>query len=162
MTTTLSRSILFVASLALALAAPAAAAPPDFSGHWKLNVEKSKLDDPYIGLAEERTIDHKDPQLVVNVKDVQDGEEDSTTAKYTTDGKETRNTVDGDPNFTTAHWDGQILIVETKIISDTDTTDLSDHWTVSADGKVLTIARKMKVGFDEREFVFVFDRIAQS
>ena len=158
MTTTLLRTIL-PTFLALAVVVPASAALPNFSGHWKLNVEKSKLDDPYIGLTEERTIDHKDPQLVVNVKAVQDGEEDTSTAKYTTDGKETRNIVDGDPNFITAHWDGQTLIVEIKIISDTDTTDLSDRWTLSADGKVLTIARKMKVGFDEREFVFVFDLV---
>jgi hypothetical protein len=145
--------------LALAIIGISAAATPNFSGHWKLNAEKSKLDDPYLGLQEDRTIEHKDPELIVNVKDVQDGEEDTNTATFRTDGKETRSYVDGDPQFTTAHWDGDALVVDSKLISDTDTTDFHDRWTLSADGKVLTITRKQKTGFDEREAVFVFDLI---
>ncbi len=133
-----------------------AAAAPNFSGHWKLNPEKSKLEDPY---QEERTIDHKDPELTVDVKAVVDGEEEASTVKYRTDGKETRTVIDGDPLFTKAHWDGDALVFDSQIISDTDTTELHDRWTLSSDGKHLTIERKQKVGYDEREFVFVFDLI---
>jgi hypothetical protein len=70
------------------------AATPNFSGHWKLNAEKSKLDEPY---QEERTIDHKDPQLTVSSKASVDGEEEESTVKYRTDGQRTRNMIDGDP-----------------------------------------------------------------
>ncbi len=142
-----------LAALALALALPAAATP-NFSGHWKLNVEKSKLDDPY---QEERTVDHKDPDLTVSLKAVSDGEEEESTAKYRTDRKETRNMLDGDPLFTTAHWDGDALLFDSQIISDTDTIELHDRWTLSSDGKLLTVTRKQKVGRDERDLVFVFD-----
>lgn len=142
-------------SLALVLFASLALAAPDFSGHWKLNPEKSKLEDPY---QEERSIAFKDPELTVTVKATADGEVDESTAKYRTDGKETRNMIDGDPLFTTTHWDGDALVLDSQSIGDTDTTELHDRWTLSEDGKVLTIKRKQKVGYDEREFVFVFDR----
>lgn len=143
-----------IAALA-ALAFPAAAAP-NFSGHWKLNTEKSKLDEPY---QEERTIDHKDPELTVSSKASVDGEEEESTIKYRTDSKQTRNMIDGDPLFTTAHWDGDVLVFDSELISDTDTTELHDRWTLSADGKHLTVSRKQKVGYDERELVFVFDLV---
>jgi hypothetical protein len=132
------------------------AATPNFSGHWKLNAEKSKLDEPY---QEERTIDHKDPQLTVSSKASVDGEEEESTVKYRTDGQRTRNMIDGDPLFTTAHWDGDVLVFDSEIISDTDTTELHDRWTLSSDGKHLTVSRKQKVGYDERELVFVFDLV---
>jgi hypothetical protein len=142
--------------LAPAVLAVSAAASPNFSGHWKLNVEKSKLDDPY---QEERTVEHKDPDLRVSLKAVADGEEQESTAKYTTDRKETRNMMDGDPLFTTAHWDGDALVFDSQLISDTETVELHDRWTLSPDGKHLTVARKQKVGSDERDLIFVFDLV---
>ena len=138
----------------LAALAFSASASPNFSGHWKLNPEKSKLDEPY---QEERTIDHKDPELTVTLKATADGEDEQSTAKYRTDRKETRNMIDGDPLFTTAHWDGDALVFDSQLVSDTDTAELHDRWTLSADGKLLTVARKQKVGSDERELVLVFD-----
>jgi hypothetical protein len=145
---------ILLAGMSLAALALPASASPNFSGHWKLNVEKSKLDDPY---QEERTVDHKDPDLTVSLKAVSDGEEEESSAKYRTDRKETRNMIDGDPLFTTAHWDGDALVFESQIVSDTDTIELHDRWTLSADGKLLTVTRKQKVGRDERDLVFVFD-----
>ena len=145
--------ILRMAVTLAALVLPAAATP-NFSGHWKLNTEKSKLDEPY---QEERTIDHKDPELTVSSKATVEGEEQNSTAKFRTDGKETRNMIDGDPLFSTAHWDGDALVFESQLISDTETDEFHDRWTLSADGKHLTVARKQKVGSDERELVLVFD-----
>jgi hypothetical protein len=133
-------------------------ATPNFSGHWKLNAKESKLDG--MEMQEDRTIDHKDPELTVSLKGVVDGDEEESTSKYRTDGKETRNLIDGDPEFTKAHWDGDALAFDGQIISDTDTTEMHDRWTVSEDGKRLTMERKVKVGFDERQLVFVFDRVA--
>lgn len=148
------------AVIALAvLAFSAAAAPPNFSGHWKLNAQKSKLDDPYNGMQEERTIEQKDPELTVSAKGVIDGEDEETTIKYRTDGTETRNMIDGDPLFTKTHWDGDALILDSQLVSDTDTTETHERWTLSPDGKQLTVTQKWKVGDDQREFVFVFDRI---
>jgi hypothetical protein len=148
---TILRTIAALAALTL----PAAAAA-NFSGHWKLNPEKSKLDEPY---QEERTIDHKDPELTVSSKASVDGEDQESTVKYRTDGQRTRNMIDGDPLFTTVHWDGDALVFDSEIISDTDTTELHDRWTLSADGKHLTVSRKQKVGYDEREFVYIFDLV---
>jgi hypothetical protein len=145
------RTIIILAALAVS-----ALAAPNFSGHWKLNVEKSKLDDPY---QEERTIEHKDAEITVSVNATVDGEEESSTAKYTTDGKETRNMIDGDPLFTTVHWDGDALLFDSTLIGDTDTTETHDRWTLSADGKLLTVARKQKIGTDARDLVLVFDRL---
>ena len=149
----LAKSILILVALSVS-----AAATPNFSGHWKLNAKESKLEG--MEMEEERTIDHKDPELTVSLKGVVDGDEEESTSKYRTDGKETRNLIDGDPEFTKAHWDGDALVFDGQIISDTDTTELHDRWTLSEDGKRLTVERRQKVGFDERQFVFVYDRMA--
>ncbi len=140
--------------LVLAVLACQAAGSPNFSGHWKLNVEKSKLDDPF---QEERTIDHKDPEVSVHMKASVDGEEQESDIKFTTDGKETKTMVDGDPLFTKAHWDGNALVCDSTSIGDTDTTELHDRWSLSEDGKRLTIQRRVKVGTDVRDMVLVFD-----
>jgi hypothetical protein len=151
MLTTNLRTVAILAALAFP-----AAASPNFSGRWKLNPEKSKLDEPY---QEERSIDHKDPELTVSLKATVDGENEESMAKYRTDSKETRNMIDGDPLFSTAHWDGDALVLDSQLIGDTETVELHDRWTLSSDGKVLTVARKQKVGAEQREMVFVFDLV---
>ena len=137
----------------------AAAASPNLSGRWKLDQEKSKLSGDYEGWQEERIVEHKDPELNVNVHSVQGGDESASSARYRTDGKQVHNSVDGYSMTSTVTWDGDALVFESTLIEDTDTVELHDKWTLSEDANQLTIERKQKVGNDEQSVIFVYKRM---
>lgn len=154
MQVSLSRIIVTLTVLSLS-----AAAAPNFSGRWKLDPEKSKLSGDYAGLQEERTIEHKEPELKVNIHAVQDGEEAETSARYTTDSKEIHNSVDGYTLTSVVTWNGGTLVFESTLIEDTDTVEMRDRWTLSEDGNHLTIERKQKLENTEQESVFVYNKM---
>jgi len=60
--------------------------------------------------------------------------------KYSTDGKETTNDMMGNPLKTTAKWDGSALVINGKADFGGAEITLTDKWTLSDDGKVLTDA----------------------
>src|SRR5215472_11812904 len=88
------RSILVPLAIVAAIPfAVAADTKPDFSGEWKLNIDKSNFGPMPPPESETRTIEHADPSL--NVKSVQVGGigDMTTEMKFSTDGKESVNTV---------------------------------------------------------------------
>jgi hypothetical protein len=134
------RKLLLIACLiALPLVPAFAQQKPDFSGTWKLNVAKSDFG-PLPG-PDSRTdvITHKDPSMTDEV--VAEGAQGKQqyTAKYTTDGKEVTNQIGPYDVKSTLKWDGSNLVISAKFkISDADVTAQST-WSLSADGKTITI-----------------------
>src|SRR5260370_10280759 len=131
MQTTIARTIFALAILSLSATAA------NFSGRWKLDPEKSKLYGPYVGMRQERIVEHKEPELNVKITALLDGEEQATSARYTTDGKESHNWVGGNPMTTVVTWDGAALVFKSSLIQDTSTLELRDRWTPSETGKTL-------------------------
>ena len=130
-------------SIAFLIALPAAAAlaqqKPDFSGTWKLNVAKS--DFGVLGGPDSRTdvITHKEPSLTDDVTAEGSQGKQQYTVKYTTDGKEATNQVGPREIKSTLKWDGSILIINSKFtFNDADVLGEA-RWSLSADGKTLTI-----------------------
>lgn len=92
--------------LLVSLASLSAAQRPDFSGEWRLPVDKG---------APARTprivqIDHRDPTLLVHV--LESGRHD--VAFYSTDAVERPNSIQGKTAKTVARWDGPALVVTTS------------------------------------------------
>jgi hypothetical protein len=154
------RAIIFITSgLALLIAASQVqAAPPDFSGDWKLNIAKSDYGPIPAPEVMTRTIKHADPSLAF--KTYQKGEQGEVTTdmKYTTDGKETLNkTPIGDAKGT-AKWDGDKLIIESTRETQGVTIQAKDAWALSEGGKVLTITSHITVPQGEFDIKLVFDK----
>jgi hypothetical protein len=116
-----------------------AADKPNFSGSWKLDTEKSDYGRIQPPQNYERTITHHDPDL--KIVTTQTGPQGPITIElsYTTDGKESVNKIRGTDVKITAHWDKEALLVESKRTVQGAELKQDEKWTLSPDGRTLTI-----------------------
>jgi len=127
-------TVVFVGLLLCSLTV-VAADKPDFSGNWKLNVEKSDFGPMPKPEKADYTIVHKDPEM--NVKSVAVGSmgEMTNEVKILTDGTEFTNTIRGQEVKGTAKWDGKTLVVTQKLEIQGTAITFIQKWTLSDDGK---------------------------
>jgi hypothetical protein len=143
---------------ALVLAAFAAQAKPNFTGEWKLNPSKSEFGQMPAPSSMVQKMTHDEPNLKVSVKQTSDMGEFAFDATYTTDGKESTNTMMDSPSKSVVTWDGDTLLIETKGKFGDSEFKMNDKWTVSADGKVLTINRHFTSSFGEGDQKMVLEK----
>ncbi len=117
---------------------------PDFTGVWKMNLDKSTFDKqgPPPGPVV-LTVEHKDPVLTEKVTHYTADQkaQEMGALKYVTDGSEGSNAVMGNPLKYTAKWTGSTLVVETWGKFGQNEMRLTDKWSLSDDGKTVTILR---------------------
>jgi hypothetical protein len=154
--------LLVVLGLVFVLSLPCAAQEPDasiLSGTWVMNVAKSKIDKRFPITSQTVVISYSAPILQM---------------KYTTDGKDLMIawTVDDKyhtvpntafPNSETilkASWKKSALATDNRSRmgspgNQVTSIVLEEHWTLSADGKVLT--KKTSADFDS-DHVYIFEK----
>jgi hypothetical protein len=133
-------------------------AAPNFTGSWKLNASKSEFGPMPPPDSMSMKIDHQEPKLAVATKQSRDGNDFESTANYTTDGKECTNEFRGNPRKSTLKWDGDVLVIESKgKFGDNEYTSV-EKWTLSADGKTLSIARHMASSMGEMDTKSTLER----
>ena len=144
--------------LALPLVTVVAQQKPDFSGTWKLNLAKSEFG--VLPPPESRTevITHKDPTLADAV--TQEGAEGKQqyTANYTTDGKEVVNMIGPREVRATIKWVGNSLAMTAKFQYEGADVVGDNTWTLSADGKTLTMSIHYSSSIGEADQKFVYDK----
>jgi hypothetical protein len=140
---------LFSALLVAALGRSQAA--PNFSGDWKMNIVKSDFGRyPAIPELLTRTIRQNGVVLEYSTRQKGTGPEHkavdvTTELKYTTDGKVCANKVNGSDAKGTAKFQGGNLVIEsTREIQDLRIAS-KEVWTLSEDGKVLTINNHVSI-----------------
>jgi hypothetical protein len=143
--------------LALVAAAPAAA-KPNFTGEWKMNISKSDFGKMPGPDSASSSIGHQDPQLKLHIKQSGERGEFEMDLNYTTDGKECINEIGGNPLKSVLKWDGEVLIIDTKASFDGNEFSMQDKWQVSEGGKVLTIDRHMSSSMGESDQKLVFEK----
>jgi hypothetical protein len=145
-----------LAVFAMTFLAAQSQAAANFSGEWKLNLAKSDLGPAPQPEFMIRTIRHSDPVLQISNHSKGARGETTTELKYTTDGKPAENT--NPPSKGSAKWDGDKLVVDS--IRDFQGAELKSHdvWTLSADGKTLTVNSHATVPQGEFDLVYVFDK----
>ncbi|HYW47362.1 MAG TPA: hypothetical protein VE959_31125 [Bryobacteraceae bacterium] len=149
----------FAAILAvLSLAALSALAKPNFSGEWKLNTSKSEFGQMPAPNSMSSKITHEDPKLKNATKQSGGQGDFEFEANYTTDGKECTNDMFGNPMKSTLKWDGDTLEIDTKGQFGDNEFTMQDKWTLSADGKTLTMIRTFKSSMGEGQQKLVFDK----
>jgi hypothetical protein len=119
-----------------------AADKPNFSGTWKMNAEKTdygKIPKPQNF---ERKIEQKDPELNVTATFTGQNGPVTTNFKHYTDGRESVNNIRGSEIRTKATWDGNTLVLDS--VRKVQNADVTTHekWSLSEDGKELTISSK--------------------
>ena len=124
--------------LLLASAASLAADRPNFSGSWKLDVEKSDFGPMPKPERVDYVLAHKDPELNVKSTAMTQGGEMSNEVKILTDGTEFTNELHGQQIKGTAKWEGGALVVTQKANMQGTEIVVVTRWTLAEDGKSIT------------------------
>jgi hypothetical protein len=159
MTTRQTAKLFSWAFLIMALALVQAQAKSDFSGTWKLNTGKSDFGAMPPPDTMTQKITHQDPSLKASVASTGGMNGDmSYDMSYTTDGKECVNKV-GESEFkSTLKWDGDDLMVDTKGSFGGNEFTAKGRWTLSGDGKILTVTQHFTSAMGEGDIKEVFEK----
>lgn len=124
--------LFFLFTLLLAAVVLSAEDHPNFTGKWKLNIQRS--DTSGSGLTElVIDVDHKDPVFKYTVKGSASGQQFEETESFTTDGNPTR---DSHGLLVKASWDGPSLVAVGT--ADDGSMVYLSKLTLSDDGKTIT------------------------
>jgi hypothetical protein len=152
----LVRSALLIATLA---ALAPAADKPNFSGEWTLDASKSEFGPMPAPASMTRKIDHSDPGLTVTQATTGGPQGDQTTTmKYSTDGKETVNQFMGNDIKAKANWDGNALVIAMTADFGGNEIKLTNKWTLSDDGKTLTDMSHIALPQGEFDMTYVLTK----
>jgi hypothetical protein len=133
-----------------------AAAKPNFTGEWQLNLSKSNYGSMPAPTSLLRTITHADPSLEI-VDDQNGGRRTGvSTRKYMANGQTTTFEINGAAVEGSAAWEGSSLIVTTKVAS--VGLMFKDKMSLSADGKQLTSDVQIASNQGPAHVTLVFDR----
>ena len=129
-------------------------AVPDLSGEWKLNLSKSDYGKFPAPLGVTRRIAHNDPKLMLST--TQQGAQSNVVSNltYTTDGKESVNKE----SKGVAQWIGDKLMIESTREVGSATLKQKEIWTLSADGKSLTVDSHVSLPNGEFDVKQVFEK----
>jgi hypothetical protein len=145
--------------LLFAASAVAFAATPDLTGTWKLNTSKSEFGQFPAPNSMTQKITHAEPKLTVENNMSGPQGDIAFTANYSTDGKETTNQGFGGSEVkSVARWDGDALLIETKGSFGDNQFTMKDRWTLSQDGKVLTVQRKFSSAMGDMDQKLVMEK----
>jgi len=139
----MTRTRIIAILLTAVLSAGLALAKPNFSGDWKMDAAKSDFGPMPAPDTLSMKIKHEEPSVEIAQHQVGAQGELKADYKYTTDGKECVNTVRNNELKSTVNWEGEALIVKTKLNFQGNDVTLDDKWTIPEDGKTMTIDRQI-------------------
>jgi hypothetical protein len=127
---------------------------PDVSGTWKMNPSRSKLSAPNNLDNLAIKFEQKDSILAETLTSSDGGSEQTFSLKYTLDGQESEQTVDGIKSQTSARWEGETLVLVWKIEGEV----IRRQITLSADGKMMTMVVRHTRQSGETNEMVILDR----
>lgn len=144
--------------LALPIASVFAQQKPDFSGTWNLNVAKSDFE--LLGGPTSRTdvIVHKGASLSSSTMEVNVQGKQEYKINYTTDGKEAVNMLGPYQVKSILRWVGRNLVISSRFIFNNVDIRSEATWTLSPDGKTLTINTHFKGALGDHSQKMVFEK----
>ena len=134
------------------------ATPMNFSGTWKLNIEKSKFGALPGPVSRTINITHRDPALKLEVTETTANDNRSSVLEYTTDGKKCINKVRGMDFRSIVQWQQGVLVIETEGIYQGEEFHATDRWTLSPDGKTITILREASNKYGETHQTLILEK----
>jgi hypothetical protein len=155
-----------LALVSLSLLSGSVFAQPDFSGSWTLNESRSTLGDGPGMSPTFMTVNQQEGLISIDlVQPSFDGGDMNISEKYTLDGKESVNKGMMDSSvktITTWSDDKKELTFAKTIVFDmngeTMEMKITDVWSMSDDGKTLTVKSAMTSPMGEMNLVLVYDK----
>jgi len=134
---------------------------PNFSGHWKLNVEKSRLESPQPD-SSIFLIEHGEPRFVLTRTHTFADRSDTVRVELTTDGVEHRQDFGAVRARMSLRWEGSDLFAD-MIVQTADDEGSNKVWYSLADGgKTLIVREEARSPKYRHDNLWVFDRIENS
>ena len=130
---------LCIAASFTVLTAAVAADKPSLTGTWKMNVAKSETGSGEIKSRVDK-IEHQDPQLKITTTQDDENGQNTVVREYVTDGRQMTHSILGGERKSAAHWDGNVLVIETKVANGDYT--IRDRWTLADDKRSIRIDRE--------------------
>jgi hypothetical protein len=124
---------------ALLFLAVSAFGAPNLTGDWKLDLSRSQYGSVPAPVTVTRKIKHEGVSLSLSTYQKTPQREATSALNYTTDGKVCVNKVANGEARGTARWDGNNLVIESSQQVQGAELKSREVWTLSADGKTLTI-----------------------
>ena len=141
---TRSAIVSFAVLTLISAAVLTAQAKPNFSGVWTMDPSKSDWGQLPAPETMTRTITHKDPLFkMVTVQAGGGTGERTIETTFSTDGKQTKNNILGDPMTSVGNWDGTTLVVLSTLTTQGFDVPIEDRYVLSPDKKTLTVTRKV-------------------
>ena len=131
--------------IATLLLASSAFAAPNLTGEWKLNLAKSQYGPIPAPLEVTRKIKVEGISLSMSTYQKSAQRENTSELKYTTDGKVCINKMTNGESKGTARWEGGTLIIESSQQNGPSEIKSREAWTLSSDGKTLTILTHLTI-----------------
>ncbi len=140
------------------LAMTQAPTKPDFSGTWRANFAKSKLQ---IQQPESTVfvLDHREPRFILSRTHTFAGKSDTWGIELITDGKETVRKESGRALHVRLTWEGDSLVFDVEL----DLPEGKGHdrvkYSISPDGKTFTAQESYRDPKTSYDNLWVFDRM---
>ncbi len=131
-------------------------AKPNFSGTWKVNIALSDYGPLPKPTSQTNKVNHQEPSLTQIVVTTSSGGEASTDAKYTTDGRECVNSIEGNKLASKVRWEGSQLVFDSVLKTDGGQLSIVDRW--SMHGKNLQVLRHLQTPEGQGDLKLIFDK----
>jgi len=142
-----------------ASAAPAASAIPNFSGTWEINAAKSDFGQFPAPSKLTMTIEQSATTLKSTQATTTPNGDINATLELALDGKETTGTgFGGMTTKSVTKLDAGALVVNTKMQGQGGEMTQTSKWTLSPDGKMLTVAQSLAGPMGALNFTIVLDK----
>lgn len=154
----MTRRLLALTLLSVALVP--GAGKPDLSGKWVLNLAKSDYGPMQAQAPQklERTIALEGKNLKFTTQQSGARGDITTEMAYTTDGKPCTNKTSRGDVTGTAKWDGNVLVIASKREINGNEITQTERWSVSDDGRTLTILNKINTPAGDSEIRLVLEK----
>jgi hypothetical protein len=143
----------------LAVASPQAQAKPDFSGDWILNRQASMLS-PAAEATQSGTvrIEHRDPTFRYQATLVSATGQVKYEYELPTDGREVAGSQAGTTTASNLRWDGQALVLTSKISRAAGDINISFRYELVDAGRRLRGLEQLRGGGRDQDNIWIFDR----
>lgn len=132
-------------TLIAVLVVPVAAAlpKPNFTGTWKVNLQKSKLQIPPPE-SSVFVVEHAEPSLRLTRTHVFQGKSDTFTMQLTTDSKEVVHQDDKRTIYSRAYWKGNVLVFDSRVVVKGAEATNVVRYRMAKDGQSFTARERLR------------------
>lgn len=133
---------------------------PNFTGEWQMDAEHSDFGGFPKPTSVLRSIVQKNAELTVATTQRGVNGESTSRALYRLDGVDTRNQFSSGEGTSHTFWDGNTLVIRTDMKGRNDLEiEMQDRWSLSPDGKTLTVASHIETSKGTTDLTLVCTRV---